>query len=197
MASIFENISKEAFVEGITPQTQASMQWFGTKLQTMAGINTNDLFRDEKLKQRSTLLVNKSLIGTMHMFQYDPETKSELPYYDRYPLVIIVGKAKGGFRAINLHYLPVQLRIRFLDNLYKISTLENNFNSEWDDLNRGRIKKFIKPIIKTYLTPNIKGRIAQVHKNEWDIAAFLPFHKFMKRNEQVVWRDSFKQVYKR
>jgi hypothetical protein len=138
------------------------------------------------------------------MFKYDPQTKDTLPYYDRYPVVILVGKPQGidGFNAINLHYLPVALRIRFLDLLYSEltdKTVDKNtkFSTYWTRLNRGTKKKFLPPMIKTYITDNIIGRIAQVYPNEWEIAAFLPFQRFFKKNQNIVWRDSFKKVYRR
>ena len=43
--------------------------------------------------------------------------KETLPFYDSFPLVIIIGKAKGGFLGMNLHYLPPTLRAKFLDAL--------------------------------------------------------------------------------
>jgi hypothetical protein len=56
------------------------------------------------------------------------------------------------------------------------------------------MKKFLKPMIKTYLTDNIEGYICKVPASEWEIAAFLPFQRFRKKNQSVVWRDSYKQV---
>ena len=43
--------------------------------------------------------------------------KTELPYYDRFPLCIPIQRAKGGFHGMNLHYLHPVIRAQFLDEL--------------------------------------------------------------------------------
>ena len=199
MASLFQNIQEQALKAKITPRTKDSMQWFNKQLATMAGINRPQVLRDPVLERRSHVVVNRNLVGTVHMFRYNPKEKLTLPYYDQYPVVIIVGKARGGFNALNLHYLPVNLRIRFLDMLYQYTTNDRfdettRFMSFWNRINKGLMKKFLKPMIKTYLTDNIDGYICKVPASEWEIAAFLPFQRFRKKNQSVVWRDSYKQV---
>ena len=57
------------------------------------------------------------------MYFYDPKTKDTLPYYDRFPLTIMVGPAPKGFYGLNLHYLPLDIRARFLDSL--LDTINN------------------------------------------------------------------------
>jgi len=201
MATLFENISKEFLLENITPRTEKSSQWFKNKLQLMSGINRQELLLSPEFKQRGQLIVQRPLIGTMHMFKYLPKGEETLPYYDQYPLVIITGRAKGGFRGLNLHYLPVMLRVRFLTLLYDVMQVSDEMDHDneldWDRLNRGTLKRFLKPMIKTYLTKQVRGRIAQVFPPEWEIAAFLPFQRFRKSNRDIVWRDSYKQVYRR
>ena len=39
----------------------------------------------------------RQIVGSMQMFFYDPKTKDTLPYYDKFPLAIIVGPAKVVF----------------------------------------------------------------------------------------------------
>jgi len=199
MASIFERIKKNPnFLKGITPRTKESMQWFERKLRSMV-VSRPQLIRSPELRQRSQLIVNRQLIGTMHMFKYDPAGKYELPYFDEFPLVIIVGPAKGGFKAINLHYLPPIMRIRFLDILYtEISgedfTEDTRFIAFWNRLNKGLKKRYLRPMIRTYLLSQIEGRVAQVFPEEWEIAAFLPFQDFERKNKQFIWRNSMRMI---
>lgn len=199
MADLFENISKEALVAGITPRTKQSMEWFSQKMKDMAGINRETLFRTYESKKRNRLIINRDIIGTMHMFRYKPQGREKLKYYDIYPLVIIVGESPEGFKGLNLHYLPIDLRAKFLDLLYK--ELNNDefdestrFTAFWNRLNRGFKKRYLKPCIKSYLTSHIIGRISEVESKDWEIAAFLPFQRFIKQPQQQVWRDSYRQV---
>ena len=87
MSNLFAKVEQDAFRAGISPRTKQSRDWFRKKLGAMGKVNRNQLMRDEQVK-----LVNKSqpLIGSMNMFFYDPKHKDTLPYYDRFPLSVIV-----------------------------------------------------------------------------------------------------------
>ena len=115
MANIFDRLEKQAFRAGITPRTEESRKWFAAKAKNMRNINREQLMKEDQLKSR-----NRTLIGGMYMFFYDPKHKDTLPYYDRFPLIIMVGKAPGGFYGLNLHYLPPKLRLKFFANLMDI-----------------------------------------------------------------------------
>jgi hypothetical protein len=131
----------------------------------------------------------------MYMFFYDPKLKKELPYYDAFPLVIVIGPAKGGFMGLNLHYLPPTLRARFLDSLLDITS-----NKKYDETTRFRLSysllkraakyKFFKPCIKHYLNDHVRSRFAFVPAPEWEIATFLPTADWRKSSANKVYSDS-------
>jgi hypothetical protein len=54
--------------------------------------------KEEPLKTNA----DRGGVGSMQMFFYDPKTKETLPYYDTFPLVVVVGPAEGGFYGLNL-----------------------------------------------------------------------------------------------
>ena len=112
MSNLFNQLELEAFRAGITPRTEQSREWFRKRVSNMRSgrINRNRLMKEEPIE-----LDNDSIVGNMYMFFYDPKLKKELPYYDSFPLVIVVGPAEGGFLGLNLHYLPPTLRAKFLD----------------------------------------------------------------------------------
>jgi hypothetical protein len=191
MSNLFAKVEQEAFRAGITPRTQQSRAWFRSKLSSMGKVNRNQLMQDEQVK-----LVNKSqpLIGSMNMFFYDPKHKKTLPYYDRFPLSVIVGPAEGGFYGLNLHYLPPVLRAKMLDALMNITN-----NSKYDDSTRFELSykvltataklRFFKPCYKHYLFAHVKSRLARVSAPEWEIATFLPTADF-EGNRSKVYSDS-------
>ena len=192
MANLFAKVEQEAFRAGINPRTQQSRDWFRRKLSDMGKISRNDLMRDEQVK-----LVNKSqpLIGSMNMFFYDPKHKETLPYYDKFPLSIIVGPAPGGFYGLNLHYLPPVLRAKMLDNLMDITN-----NKKYDETTQFAISykvltatakiKFYKPCFKHYLFQHVKSRLARVSAPEWEIATFLPVADWEKGSASSVYKAS-------
>ena len=115
MSNLFQKLEFEAFRAGINPRTKEAQDWFRKKAQSMSRINRQDLLQDEQVK-----LVNRQnpLIGSMNMFFYDPKHKETLPYYDRFPLAIIVKPAPGGFYGLNLHYQIIQ-KYQFLKKKFK------------------------------------------------------------------------------
>ena len=191
MSNLFAKVEQEAFRAGITPRTKQSRDWFRSKLSSMGKVSRNTLMRDEQLK-----LVNKSqpLIGSMNMFFYDPKHKDTLPYYDRFPLSVIVGPAQGGFYGLNLHYLPPVLRAKMLDALMDVTN-----NKKYDDSTRFEVSykllvatsklRFFKPCYKHYLFAHVKSRLARVSAPEWEIATFLPTADF-EGNRSKVYSDS-------
>jgi hypothetical protein len=97
--SLFSTFEKEFNSTGFEKRSAEAKNWFIERVKELNGkINRKALLNDEKLKQRS-----KAIWGNMYMFAYDPKFKEELPYYDRFPLVLVIGPAPGGFLGLNLH----------------------------------------------------------------------------------------------
>jgi len=196
MSNLFATLEYEAFRAGINPRTKEAQDWFRKKAQQMRRINRNELLQDKQVK-----LVNRQnpLIGSMNMFFYDPKHKDTLPYYDRFPLTIIVGPAEKGFYGLNLHYLPNVLRAKFLDALLDITN-----NKKYDESTRFQVSykmlqasskmRYFKPCYKHYLTQHVKSRMARVEAPEWEIAAFLPTADFEKSNKGSIYADSRKML---
>lgn len=190
MSNLFAKLEKEAFKAGITPRTRESREWFRKKVQRMRSLNPRSLMRDEKLEQG-----NDAIVGNMYMFFYDPKTKEKLPYYDTFPLSIVVAPANNGFYGLNLHYLPPTLRAKFLDGLLEITNNSRYDNStklriSYNYLQRAASMKYYKPCFKHYLTDHVKGNFARVSASEYEIAVFLPTAKFQGASLSQVYKDS-------
>ena len=193
MANLFAKLGLEAFRAGITPRTKESRDWFRKRVAEMS-VNRNTLMRDDSLKRTEA-----EIVGSMNMFFYDPKTKDTLPYYDRFPLVVIVGQAKDGFYGLNLHYLPMNLRAMLLDAL-----LDNLTNEKYDTSTRFRLTynllqstarlRYFKPCFKHYLSSNVKGNFARVPSTEWEIATFLPTARWTKASQRQVYTDSRRMI---
>ena len=91
-----------------------STEWYKDKIKEFGTPGAMDLIRDGKRDSRP-------FYGRLNMFIYDPKFKKKLPYYDTFPLVLPLEKYSDGFLGINLHYLPIPLRIRLLDRLVDFS----------------------------------------------------------------------------
>ena len=71
------------------------MRWFRTRVASIKTVNRKELQADARQRARP-------IFGDMYMMMYDPKHKRTLPYYDRFPLVIPIEPAKGGFLRIKL-----------------------------------------------------------------------------------------------
>ena len=190
MSNLFQKLELAAFRKGITPRTAESRAWFQKQAGYLGRINNNALLKEPALKTES-----EQIPGGMFMYFYDPKTKDTLPYYDKFPLTIIVGPAAGGFTGLNLHYLPMVLRAKFLDALMDITSdkkYDDNtkFNLSYNTLKKASKMRYFKPCFKRYLTANVKSRFARVPASEWEIATFLPTASFEKASKTTVWKDS-------
>jgi hypothetical protein len=196
MSSLFAKLEYEAFRSGINPRTKEAQDWFRKKAQQMRRINRTELLQDDQVK-----LANRQnpLIGSMNMFFYDPKTKDTLPFYDRFPLAIIVGPAEKGFYGLNLHYLPPVLRAKMLDALLDITNNKKydsttRFQMSYKMLQSSSKLRYFKPCFKHYLTSHVKSRLARVEAPEWEIATFLPTASWEKSSAANVYRESRKAL---
>ena len=194
MSNIFQKLELAAFRAGITPRSKESMNWFRQKAQAMGKVNRSALMKEDPVE-----LKNRGVMGNMYMYFYDPKTKDKLPYYDSFPLVVVVGPAPGGFHGLNLHYLPPPLRAKFLDALMDITNNKNfdettKFQARYNILQKTSRLRYYKPCYKHYLNSNVKSRFAYVPPPEWEIATFLPTADFQKSSRSSVYKDSRSMV---
>ena len=190
MSKLFQNLELAAFKKGITPRSKESREWFRKQASALGKVNRNQLMNEPEMK-----LTGKQIPGGMFMFFYDPKGKDKLPYYDSFPLTIIVDKAPGGFTGLNLHYLPMVLRAKFLDALMEITDDKKydentKFNLSYSMLKKASSMKYFKPCFKRYLMSNVRSRFALVPAPEWEIATFLPTQDFQKSSASSVYSDS-------
>ena len=192
MSNLFQKLELEAFRAGINPRTQESRDWFRRRVQRLTRINRDALMREDEINKRAS-----HSYGSMFMYFYDPKHKNKLPYYDRFPLTIPVEPADGGFRGINLHYLPPVLRAKFLDALLNVTNNKKydestKFRLTYELLNGTRNLRYFKPCFKHYLLSQVKSRFAEVPAPEWEIATFLPTAQWEKASAGRVYSDSRK-----
>ena len=98
MASLFDQLESEAFRKGIQARSKEANIWFEKKAKELGPIGKRVLSDDRLLDGQQTRP------GDMVMYTYNPKLRRTLPYYDTFPLTIVVAKAPGGFFGLNLHY---------------------------------------------------------------------------------------------
>ena len=191
MASLFDTLQAQAFRAGVTARTNASKKWFQANVKKLGQVNRTSLLKDDALEPTA-----RNIAGNMYMYFYDPKYKDTLPYYDRFPLTIMVEPAKGGFYGLNLHYLKPTVRAAFLDELMKTAptkiTDKSRIRARYKLLASSKKYKEFKPCFKHYLTEHIKSKLVRVPMSEWEVAIFLPTEQFKKKGKAAIWADSNK-----
>jgi len=190
MPSLFSKIQSDAERAGFLPRTKESRDWFLRKIRSITNIPATRILNDDSLEVRS-----RPLIGRMFMFLYDPKHKETLPYYDRFPLILMIGPAEKGFYGLNLHYLPPRQRAMFFDRL-----MDNMNNKKLDETTRFRLSynmlsstaklRAYAPCFKHYLYKHIVSKTVEVLPNEWEIALFLPTDSFVGQKNVSIWQKT-------
>jgi len=136
------------------------------------------------------------------LYEYDAKHKDTLPYWDQFPLIILIGVTPNGFSGLNLHYLPPVMRARFLDKLMETANNKNlTDNTKMRityDLLQGTSKyKEFAPCHKNYLFSQVRSTLKKVPAEYWETVSFLPVEKFVGESKLKVWQESRKLIYKR
>ena len=180
------------FIQAVKDEARGrprSTQWYRDKIKEFGMPGAMDLIRDGKRNSRP-------FYGKLNMFFYDPKHKKTLPYYDTFPLVLPLETYDDGFLGLNLHYLPIPLRIRLLDGLVDYSN-----NTAFDEttrlvVNYRRLKniELIRPTIHKYLSGHTKSQFRRIDADEFTIATLLPVQRFKKASDKEVWRESRRMI---
>lgn len=191
MAYLLDRISESLAKEGLTPRTNKARAWLRSKVKDLSVTSSSLMREDSRLK-------DKSVIGKMYFYFYDPKLKDSLPYYDRFPLVIPIERYSDGFLGLNLHYIHPKQRIILLDKLSEVAS-----NDEYNETTKLRISyKYLaaaskvfeaNPCIKRYLFGHVKSRFLEISADEWDIAVMLPAENFIGASTSKVFSDSRKK----
>ena len=181
-------MAQSKFIQSVVKAAKGrpkSTQWYRDKIAEFGKPGAMDLIRDGKRN-------NNPFFGRLNMFFYDPKLKKKLPYYDSFPLVLPLEPYSDGFLGINLHYLPMTLRLRLLDRLVDFSN-----NTKFDestklkvDYSKLKSDNLIKPTLKRYLSGQVKTEFRRIDADEFTVAALLPIARWKKGSIQDVYRDS-------
>ena len=185
-------MAQSKFIQSVVKAAKGrpkSTDWYRDKIKEFGKPGAMDLIRDGKRN-------NRPFYGRLNMFFYDPKYKKTLPYYDTFPLVLPLERYDDGFLGINLHYLPMTLRIRLLDRLVDYSN-----NTKFDESTRlavdySKLKNLnlIKPTLKRYLAGRVKTQFRRIDADEFTVAALLPVQRFKKASASEVYSDSRKMI---
>ena len=196
MESLIKRLEQETPAE-LEARSIESLRWFQQRVKTMK-LTPEAFYHQSNLRK-----ARRYLEGRMYTFFYDAKYKEKLPYWDRFPVVLILDMYQGGFSGLNLHYIPPRYRVRLLYELYKYITLDDDTRDEnmkphiriRYEMLRGMSKmKFFKPCYKRYLTQHIDGRALEITSDYWDVMAMLPLADWQKKHAREVYTESIRII---
>ena len=144
---------------------------------------------------------DRSAIGKLLFYQYDPKTKDKLNYWDMFPICIPFSYHSNGWTGMNLHYLHPMMRAKLLAQLMTLANTKEmdpitKLNVTYDLLKKSSRFAYFTPCIKRYLISHVRSRLMIINPKQWVHVAMMPLANFQKSDEIKVWQDSTNQILK-
>ena len=194
MESLLERLATETPTQ-LRDRSREALDFFRGHVRNLK-ISPQSFYKQTNLKKATRFLE-----GRMYTFFYDPKTKDKLPYYDRFPVILLLEANQQGFSGLNLHYIPPRYRVKLLNELYDFIVTDDEEDDEnmktrirvtYEILQSTAKMKFFKPCYKRYLTSHIEGRALEIIPEYWDIMAMLPVGRFEKESVRKVYSESIR-----
>ena len=192
MASLLDRVSDAVRTGTVGTEVKRSAKWFQDKIKGLKGglrnqfssTNAAKFYREAETKVNPNLLKRRAELGDLFCYYYNPKYRATLPYYDMFPMIMLLSAEKDTFLGINFHYLRPKWRAVLLD---RVSAKLGSGLPRWSKLRQIRQ---IAPTIKRYRFDHIMRRVVPIEENEQEIAIFLPTERFKKSAKAKVWADS-------
>ena len=172
-------------------EVKRSAQWFQDKIKGLKGEVRNRFsstnaakFYRESEKINDAVFKRRVSLGDLFCYYYNPKYRKTLPYYDMFPMIMLLSAEKETFLGINFHYLRPKWRAILLD---RVTAKIGGGLPKWSKL---RKIKQIAPTIKRYRFDHIMRKVIPIEEDEQEIAIFLPTERFKKAGKTKVWSES-------
>jgi hypothetical protein len=196
MASLLDKVSDALRTGTVGAEVKRSAKWFQMKIKGLEGslrnqwtqTNAPKFYREAETKVNPRVLKMRANLGDLYAYYYNPKHKTTLPYYDTFPLIMLIGYEKETFLGLNFHYLNPKLRAILLD---RVTSKIGGGIIKWNKI--AQIRQ-IEPTVKRYRYDHIVRKVIPIEEEEKEIAIFLPLERFKKASKSKVWGDSKKRM---
>ena len=195
MASLLDKVQDAVRKGTIGAEVKRSAEWFRDKIKGLEGTlknqwsrtNAPKFYREAENKMDRKVLKLKGNFGELFAYYYDPKHRTTLPYYDRFPLIMLIGvdPNKESFLGLNFHYLNPKWRAMLLDRVTARITTGTIIN--WSKISK---VPMIRPTVKRYRFDHVLRRVIPIEEKDNELAIFLPLERFKKASKAKVWADS-------
>jgi len=202
-----DNINEASIKKGV--------RWFLDKIKKSVSKRKEDKHpKDiETSKEAKANLHNFNLYTTLYPM---PKTKDELPFYDAMPLFFPLQVVKGSdgalLHSLNLHYLPPNLRLKFLKEIEILVRKDAEMKGyEPDELStypKGNLTRsvgryvakvyqygggsagaMIRAAYRSYFFSRMRGKLKYIPVTEWEKAGRLILPVWRKAGPAEVYKE--------
>ena len=196
MASLLDKVQDAVRKGTVGAEVKRSARWFQDKIKGLQGslknqwsrTNAPKFYREAETKVSPKVLRLRANLGDLFAYYYDPKHRMTLPYYDQFPLVMLIGYEKETFLGLNFHYLNPKLRAILLD---RVTAKVGRGIINWAKISK--IKQ-VEPCVKRYRYDHIVRKVIPIEEQEQELAIFLPLERFKKASKSKVWADSTRMM---
>ena len=146
--------------------------------------NAARFYREAEVRTTPQILHKRIQLGHLFCYYYYPLHHKTLPYYDMFPMIMLLKAEKETFLGINFHYLRPKWRAILLD---RVTAKIGGGLPKWSKLRQIRQ---VAPTIKRYRYDHIMRKVVPIKEDEQEIAIFLPTERFKKSGKAKVWSES-------
>ena len=199
MANLLDKLSSAINKGTAGQEVKKSAKWFhnylikgisGEAKNALGKTNAIQFYRetDNSKKVPSTRFQKRAALGDLFCYHYDPKFKETLPYYDRFPLIMLIDSGGQGnyadtFLGINFHYVRPVHRAVLLDKI------NDKVGKGSDSINWSKVAKIpkISQCVKRYRFDHIKRKVIAIDPEDQELVIFLPLERFKKASKAQVW----------
>ena len=173
-------------------RSEEALRWYQQQMRAVR-INAREFYRTSGLRKTRRILT-----GRFYTYYYEPKYADTLPYYDIFPVVLILAHDSNSFMGLNFHYIPPRYRVLLLKELYDYATKDDEDADDmttyiritYEILRSAKKFRWAKPCLKRYRIDHVIGPALEVTPDHWDSVAMLPLARFKKKNIQQVYQES-------
>jgi hypothetical protein len=192
MAGLLDRVTDAIKSGTVGQEVKRSAKWFQDKIKGLKGearnrfssTNPNKFYREAETKINPNVFKRRVSLGEIFCYHYNPKHRMTLPFYDMFPMIMLIGADKDTFTGLNFHYLQPKYRAILLD---RVNAKVGSGLINWKKI--AKIPQ-VAPTVKKYRFDHIMKKVVPIEESEQEIAIFLPLERFKKASKSSVWTNS-------
>jgi len=198
--SIFDTFQEIRENTNLTSQTTFSYyKWFKDTINKNVDNSEINQLRQLIITDPSRRSANRYFLGKLYFFFYNqPEYESTLPFYDTFPLLLLMRRTKNHIFGVNLHYIPPKRRLSMFIELLKYTTDSQlrqgtRIILPYEKMKRDKRWRIFKSCFRQYKINRIQGNVINISAPDWPIAVNLPVERFKKQGKRAIWSKTLEE----